>query len=157
VPQASSTPPPPSPALDVRERQFEILTEAVTALRQEVSRSYAHSQQMTQENQRLRALVAALKNELVKTRSDNKAIRSQLRTVEKRLREVRSTPPEPKAVESDQAGEIGEVESPPVPEKEPKKSASGRRPRVPKEDLGARIPEPETGGATEPPGDAEEQ
>jgi len=96
-PQAHSAPPPASPppaASDIRDRQFEILTEAVTALRQEVARSYAHSQELTQENQRLRALVAALRSELGKTREQNKAIQNQLRTVEKRLKETRIPPPE---------------------------------------------------------------
>jgi translation initiation factor IF-2 len=85
------TPAPPSPS-DVRDRQFEMLTEAVAALRQELARSYEHSQALTQENEKLRALVASLRRELNRGKGANKVLRDHLQSLEKRMRELEPPP-----------------------------------------------------------------
>jgi hypothetical protein len=77
---------------DVRDRQIDMLTEAVAALRQEVARSYEHSQRMTQENEKLRAVVASLRRELEKGKGANKVLKENLQALEKRMRELRPPP-----------------------------------------------------------------
>jgi hypothetical protein len=93
-PGANAPPPAATPSDEARDRQFEILNEAVAALRQEVSRSYARAEELGAENRRLRALVASLRQDLRKSRSANKALDDHLRTLEKRLSEISSPPQE---------------------------------------------------------------
>jgi hypothetical protein len=78
---------------DVRERQIAILTEAVSALRQEIARSYAHSQELVEETRKLRVQVQGLRKELDAERQDNKSLRTKVRTLERRLAEIRPPPP----------------------------------------------------------------
>ena len=70
------------------------MNEAVAALRQEVSRSYAQVDELTREGDRLRALVASLRRDLAKSRDENKALKSHIRALERRLSEVRTSAPE---------------------------------------------------------------
>jgi hypothetical protein len=94
-PPAETAPPPAAaPSEDARDRQFEILNEAVAALRQEVSRSYERAEELGAENERLRALVASLRRDLRKSRGANKSLDDQLRALEKKLSEIGSPPPE---------------------------------------------------------------
>jgi septal ring factor EnvC (AmiA/AmiB activator) len=95
-PSAAPSAPPPAatPAVDARERQFEIMNEAVAALRQEVSRSYAQTEELTREADRLRALVTSLRRDLSKSRDENKALKSHIRELERRLHEVGTPAPE---------------------------------------------------------------
>jgi len=65
----------------------------VIALRQEVARSYQRSEELGQENERLRTLVASLRRELGKSRSENKTLQEHLHALEKRLHEISSPPP----------------------------------------------------------------
>ena len=94
--------PAPAPALasagpesggGARDAQLAILTEAVTALRQEISRSYAHSQELMEETKRLRVQLKSMRTELEAARGENKKLRDQVRTLERRLKEIRVTPP----------------------------------------------------------------
>ncbi len=88
--------PPPTtpPMLDVRDQQIDILAGAVSALREEIARSYEHSQQLAQETERLRALVASLRRELDRRRGESKALRNHVRTLEKMLSEIVTPAPE---------------------------------------------------------------
>ncbi len=89
--QTSATPPVMTPN-EVRDRQIDLLTEAVSALRQEVARSYEHSQRLTQENEKLRGVVASLRRELAKAKGSNEALKDHLQALEKRMRELRPPP-----------------------------------------------------------------
>ena len=82
-----------SPELTTRDRQMAILTDAVAALRQEIARSYSHSQELVQETQQLRSQVARLRTELAKSREENQTLKTQIRTLEKRLREIHTPAP----------------------------------------------------------------
>jgi hypothetical protein len=75
---SATAPPSPEPPYDPREKQIELLTDAVTALRQEIGRSYEYSQRLTQENEKLRGVVAGLRRELAKEKGGSKALREQL-------------------------------------------------------------------------------
>ncbi len=77
---------------DVRDRQIDMLTEAVTALRQEVAKSYENSQRLTQENEKLRQVVASLRRELNKGKGANNVLKDHLQALEKRMRELRPPP-----------------------------------------------------------------
>jgi len=102
-PAANAPPPAATPSDDARDRQFEILNAAVSALRQEVSRSYERVEELDAENQRLRGLVASLRRDLRKSRGANKALEDNLRTLEKQLSEI-SSPPEESATTTDKRG-----------------------------------------------------
>ena len=96
---APQTGPAPAPAASFvpgsgpRDQQIAILTEAVTALREEIARSYTHSQELLEETKRLRAQLRSMRSELEKTRGENEKLRAHVRTLEKRLQEIRVTPP----------------------------------------------------------------
>lgn len=77
-----------------RDRQMEILTEAVAALRQEIARSYAYSDGLVEETKKLHVQITSLKRELGESKQENQALKNQIRTLEKRLREIRTPPPE---------------------------------------------------------------
>ena len=83
---------PPPTSNDGRDRQFEILIEAVTALRQEVSRSSERSSDLARETERLRSIVASLRRHLTKSREENRVLRDHVHALEKRLEEVRTPP-----------------------------------------------------------------
>jgi LysM repeat protein len=85
--------PPPSPT-DARELQFEILTQAVTALCQEIARNNSRSQELSDESVRLRARVDSLRRELANSESEDDQLRSRAEALEKQLREVGVALPE---------------------------------------------------------------
>jgi hypothetical protein len=82
------------PSDDPLERQFEILNEAVAALRKEVARSYDRAQDLGTENERLHALIASLRRDLGKSRRATKSLTNRLQALEKRLHEISSPPPQ---------------------------------------------------------------
>ena len=84
-----------SPANDSRERQFEILNEAVSALRQEAARSYERTSELSRETERLRGLIASLQRRLVKSRDQNRELLDHIHDLEKRLEEIGTPPPVP--------------------------------------------------------------
>ena len=96
-PQGGAVPssPPPMTSFDPRDKQLELLTEAVAALRQEVARSYEHSQVLTQENEKLRSVIASLRRELAKEKGGSKALKEHLQSLENRMRELQPPPLEP--------------------------------------------------------------
>ncbi len=92
--EASTASPAPQASLEGRDRQFEILNEAVSALRQEASRSYERVSDLTRETERLRVLIASLQRRLAKNRDENRELLDHVRELEERLQEVRTPPPE---------------------------------------------------------------
>jgi hypothetical protein len=142
----AETAPPPAAALseEARDRQFEILNEAVAALRQEVLRSYERAEELGAENQRLRALVASLRRDLRKSRSANKSLDDQLRALEKKLSEIGSPPPEGGAESPEERTEPtspspNPPESPPPPPQAQPPSPGGGS-----DDEGSAAPDDET-------------
>jgi hypothetical protein len=106
-----------SPANDTRERQLEILNEAVSALRQEAARSYERTNGLARETERLRGLIASLQRRLVKSRDQNRELLDHIHDLEKRLEEI-GTPP-PVRVESPAPSEqhpVAEAPASPPPE-----------------------------------------
>ena len=79
---------------DARELQFEILTQAVTALCQEIARNNSRSQELSEESVRLRARVDSLRRELANSEGDDGQLRSRAEALEKQLREVGVAVPE---------------------------------------------------------------
>ena len=96
--QPAATPGASSPATstprDAREQQFEILTQAVTALCQEIARNNARSEELTAEQTRLRAKVASLRRELSSSEDEDERLRNRAQALEKQLREVGAAVPE---------------------------------------------------------------
>jgi LysM repeat protein len=96
--QPAATPGASSPATstpwDAREQQFEILTQAVTALCQEIARNNARSEELTAEKTRLRAKVASLRRELSSSEDEDERLRNRAQALEKQLREVGAAVPE---------------------------------------------------------------
>ncbi len=86
--------PSPQSSPEGRDRQFEILNEAVSALRQEASRSYQRVNDLARETERLRTLIASLQRRLAKSRGENRDLVDHVRELEERLQEVRTPPPE---------------------------------------------------------------
>jgi len=86
---------PPSP--DARELQFEILTQAVNALSQEIARNNQRSEELTEETARLRARVESLRRELASSESEDDRLRSRAEALEKQLREVGAAMPDASA------------------------------------------------------------
>jgi hypothetical protein len=85
-------PPEPAASNENRDRQFEILNEAVSALRQEASRSYERASELAHDTERLRGTVDSLQRRLAKSRGDNRETLDHIQDLEKQLREV-GTPP----------------------------------------------------------------
>src|SRR5207244_9774397 len=56
---------------------------------------YEHSQQLTQENEKLREVVASLRREIARGKGANKVLKDHLQALEKRMRELRPEPLEP--------------------------------------------------------------
>jgi LysM repeat protein len=86
----------PSPT-DARELEFEILTQAVTALCQEIARNNSQSEELSEEGVRLRARVDSLRRELANSDSEDERLRSRAEALEKQLREVGVAVPEASA------------------------------------------------------------
>jgi hypothetical protein len=87
-----TTPPVTAPALESRDKQLEILTQAVIALHQEVARNDAQSEKLLKENERLRAEVDSLLRDLDKSRDANQRVRKKLRVLQERLRTIAESP-----------------------------------------------------------------
>jgi len=79
---------------DARERQFEIMNEAVAALRQEVARSYERTDALAKDNERLRALISSLQRDLGRSRAENQALKNRIHALERQLHEVHTPPPD---------------------------------------------------------------
>jgi hypothetical protein len=82
-----------APANDTRERQLEILNEAVSALRQEAARSYERTNELARETERLRGLIASLQRRLAKSRDQNRGLLDHIHDLEKKLEEIGTPPP----------------------------------------------------------------
>ena len=98
-----------TPSTDAADKQFEILTEAVDALRQEVARGDTRSQELLKENKRLRALVDSLLRDLTKSRGEDQRLKNQVQALEKQLREIGVTPPEAAGEPREGSGESAEA------------------------------------------------
>jgi LysM repeat protein len=98
-----------APPTDASDKQFEILTEAVDALRQEVARGDTRSQELVKENKRLRALVDSLLRDLTKSRGEDQRLKNQVQALEKQLREIGVTPPEAAGERREGSGESAEA------------------------------------------------
>lgn len=87
----------PAPAAklspEAREAQMAILVQAVSALHQEIDRNDARSEDLLEENRRLRAEVASLLSDLNTSRSEDQRLQAALQALERELREIRTTPP----------------------------------------------------------------
>jgi hypothetical protein len=113
------------------------MNEAVAALRQEVARSYERSEVISKENDRLRALVASLQRDLGKSRTENRALRNQIRALEKQLHEIHTPPP-------DTAEEPAAAEPTIVPQPSARREAPSRP--------ASRPPPPTSGEPADPTG-----
>jgi hypothetical protein len=85
---------PAASPIDARDLQFEILTQAVTALCQEIARNHSRSQELSEEGARLRARVDSLRRELANSDNEEEQLRSRAEALEKQLREVGVALPE---------------------------------------------------------------
>jgi LysM repeat protein len=98
--------PPPTPAAtssaptaattassEARDKQLDILTEAVNALHQEVARNDARSDELLKENKRLRTQVDSLLRDLTRSREEDQRLKKKLQALKKELREIVETPP----------------------------------------------------------------
>lgn len=115
---ATGAPPPPPPAApssEARDRQFDILNEAVAALRQEVARSYERAQELDEQNEWLRELVTSLRRDLRKSRDRNKSLNDHLQVLQKKLREISAPPPEKTAVTEPRGAASPEAKATPAP------------------------------------------
>ncbi len=110
--QPASTSPPTAAPSDARQQQFEILTQAVTALCEEIARSTERSEELTAERTRLRAKVASLRRELEGSEAEDERLRGRAEALEKQLREVGATLPEAPEVRSRAGVAAGEVPPP---------------------------------------------
>jgi hypothetical protein len=99
-PPVNAGTPPPSPpstsstANDARDRQLDILNEAVSALRQEASRSYERTNDLARDTERLRGLIASLQRRIAKSRDQNRELLDHVHGLEKRLQEIGTPAPE---------------------------------------------------------------
>lgn len=135
----ATSPTTPMPT-DAREQQFAILTQAVTALCQEIAHNNARSDELTEEQARLRARVAALRRELNASQDEDERLRSKAQALEKQLREVGATLPEPPR-ERPQAAH-------PSPETAPPTKKASIEPAARAVANGTARPEPTGGDAT---------
>jgi LysM repeat protein len=134
APAPRPAPPVPAPAAklspEARDKQMAILVQAVSALHQEIDRNDARSEELLEENRRLRAEVASLLSDLDKSRSEDQRLEAALQALERDLRAIRTAPP---LGDSDLA-EDGEPAE--APARAPGRTASGKAkekaPRRPK-------------------------
>jgi len=100
---------------DARELQFEILTQAVNALSQEIARNNQRSEELTEESARLRARVESLRRELASSEGEDDRLRSRAEALEKQLREVGAAVPD---ASSERPKTDGKLQQIPTPRKE---------------------------------------
>lgn len=112
LPTPIATAPPATPSIEAREKQFEILTQAVTALHQEIDRNDSRSEELLKENERLRAQVEELLRDLSKGRAEDQRLTDQLQALERELREIAATPPLTAGERGDGHGESTEIVAP---------------------------------------------
>jgi hypothetical protein len=98
---------------DNRDRQLDILNEAVSALRQEASRSYQRTNDLARDTERLRGLIASLQKRIAKSRDQNRELLDHVHGLEKRLQEI-GTPAPPEGSESAKPNEPPPVAQAPV-------------------------------------------
>ncbi len=127
--------PEPSASNENRDRQFEILNEAVSALRQEASRSYERASNLARDTERLRGAVDSLQRRLAKSRGDNRELLDHIQDLEKRLQEV-GTPPLDGVANT---GPSGPPSASPTPTDSPPPGAGGAD-RAAGEDVGSTSP-----------------
>jgi LysM repeat protein len=111
--QPVTTPPITAPAPDSRDKQLEILTQAVIALHQEVARNDARSEKFLKENERLRGEVDSLLRDLDRSRDANQRVKKKLRALQEQLRAIAESPVLATADQRDGQDESAEL-SPPV-------------------------------------------
>ncbi len=87
-----TTPPVNAPPTESRDKQLEILTQAVIALHQEVARNDTRSEELLKENERLRAEVNSLLRDLDKSREANQRVKKKLRFLQEQLRAIAEGP-----------------------------------------------------------------
>jgi LysM domain len=112
LPTPIATAPPTTRSIEAREKQFEILTQAVAALHQEIARNDSRSEELLKENKRLRAQVEELLRDLSKGRAEDQRLNDQLQALEKELREIAATPPLEAGERGDGHGESADVVAP---------------------------------------------
>jgi LysM repeat protein len=137
VAQPAATSPSTAAPSDAREQQFEILTQAVTALCQEIARNNERSEELTAERTRLRAKVASLRRELDGSEAEDARLRNRAEALEKQLREVGAALPE--APKEPPRASVASGEAPPPTKGVP------RRPTSDTVTQGAPRPEPAGG------------
>ena len=115
APAANAPPPPAAPSSEARDRQFDILNEAVAALRQEVARGYERAQELGEQNEWLRELVTSLRSDLRKSRDRNKSLDDRLQVLQKKLHEISAPPPEETAVTEPRGAASPEEKASPAP------------------------------------------
>ena len=109
IPAPVTTPSAAPPSADALDKQFEILAAAVNALHQEVDRNDARSQDLLQENKRLRVQADSLLRDLTKSRGSYQRLKNQVQALEKELHEIGETPPEAAGEPREGRGESAEA------------------------------------------------
>jgi LysM repeat protein len=94
---------------ETRDKQLEILMEAVKALHQEIARNDARSAEFLKENKRLRTQVDSLLHDLARSRERDQRLRKKLQAIKKELREIVESPPLAAVDGSEGAGISSEV------------------------------------------------
>lgn len=95
---------------DFRKRELDALMEAVNALRQAVAGNHARSEELSAENERLRALIVSLRRDLAKSRDEREALEGQTQALEEQLRQIAGALPETGSERA--AGEPAQVAPP---------------------------------------------
>jgi LysM domain-containing protein len=99
----------PTPSTEARDKQLDILTQAVNALHQEVARNDTRSLELLTENKRLRAEVDSLLRDLSRSRDVNHRVKKKLQTLQERLREIAEIPPLAAPDQPDRRGTSAEI------------------------------------------------
>jgi len=84
----------PPPVASASENQLHLSRQAVTALRDELARSRAHSEELAGERAELQRHVDSLRKRLRDTGDENEALRKRIRTLEQRISEITPLPPD---------------------------------------------------------------
>jgi hypothetical protein len=92
APAPVAAPPATAPSNESRDKQLEILTQAVIALHREVARNDAQAENLLKENERLRAEVDSLLRDLDKSRDANERVKNKLRSLQEQLRAIAEAP-----------------------------------------------------------------